>query len=100
MREIISLHIGQAGIQLGNDLWDLYTKGIFLQFFFVDHIYKNNIEQGISSDGTRINNTSEKGLETFFSETGNGKYVPRAIMADLEPNVIDQIKTGLYHPDD
>ena len=25
---------------------------------------------------------------TFFSETGSGKYVPRAIYADLEPTVI------------
>lgn len=27
---------------------------------------------------------------TFFSETGAGKYVPRAIFVDLEPTVIGQ----------
>jgi len=86
MREIISLHTGQAGIQLGNDLWELYTK-----------------EQGIKPDGTKIDpNNHEKGLDTFFNESDNGKFVPRAIMADLEPTVIDQIKHGeyskLFHP--
>ena len=25
MREIISLHIGQAGIQIGNAIWELFT---------------------------------------------------------------------------
>ena len=33
---------------------------------------------------------------TFFSETDSGKHVPRAIMVDLEPTVIDQIKSGTY----
>ncbi|KFQ77335.1 Tubulin alpha chain, partial [Phaethon lepturus] len=31
---------------------------------------------------------------TFFSETGSGKYVPRAIFVDLEPTVI-----VLFHPE-
>jgi tubulin alpha len=25
--------------------------------------------------------------ETFFTETGNGKYVPRSIFVDLDPSV-------------
>jgi len=41
---------------------------------------------------------------TFFNQTGSGKHVPRAIMIDLEPTVIDQIKTGtygkLFHPEE
>ena len=35
-------------------------------------------------------------FNTFFSETGTGKHVPRAIFMDLEPNCIDEIKTGVY----
>ena len=42
-------------------------------------------------------------FNTFFSETSSGKHVPRAVMVDLEPTVIDEIKTGpyseLFHPD-
>ena len=41
---------------------------------------------------------------TFFNQTGSGKHVPRAIMIDLEPTVIDQVKTGtygkLFHPEE
>ena len=35
--------------------------------------------------------------------TGQGKYVPRTIYVDLEPNVIDEVRTGtyrnLFHPE-
>ena len=40
---------------------------------------------------------------TFYTESNNGKYVPRAIFVDLEPTVIDEIRTGpyrqLFHPE-
>ncbi|XP_067835319.1 tubulin alpha-1 chain-like [Heptranchias perlo] len=42
-------------------------------------------------------------FNTFFSETGRGKYIPRAVFVDLEPTVIDEIRTGtyrqLFHPE-
>ncbi|RRT53677.1 hypothetical protein B296_00041389 [Ensete ventricosum] len=42
-------------------------------------------------------------FNTFFSETGAGKHVPRAIFVDLEPTVIDEVRTGVYrqlfHPE-
>jgi len=38
-----------------------------------------------------------------FSETGAGKHVPRTVFVDLEPTVIDEIRTGtyrqLFHPE-
>lgn len=41
-------------------------------------------------------------FSTFFSETGAGKHVPRAIFVDLEPSVIDEVRVGtyrkLFHP--
>lgn len=40
---------------------------------------------------------------TFFSETGAGKHVPRAVFIDLEPTVVDEVRTGtyrqLFHPE-
>jgi len=90
MREIISLHVGQAGIQLGNSCWELYTA-----------------EHGIEPDGTMnpksvSANSQDRSFQTFFQETGSGKYVPRAVMCDLEPSVIDQVRNGpykkLFHP--
>jgi tubulin alpha len=42
-------------------------------------------------------------FNTFFSETSAGKHVPRALFVDLEPTVIDEVKTGtyrqLFHPE-
>merc|ERR1712223_2382877 len=39
---------------------------------------------------------------TFFAETGTGVHTPRAAFVDLEPTVIDEIRTGtyrrLFHP--
>ena len=42
-------------------------------------------------------------FNTFFSETGAGKHVPRSVFVDLEPTVIDEVRTGtyrqLFHPE-
>lgn len=85
-REIISIHIGQAGIQVGNACWELYC-----------------LEHGIKPDGTRDSNHDVKDdCSVFFNETRPGRFVPRSVMIDLEPSVIDSIKSGpykeLYHP--
>jgi len=65
------------------------------------------IEHGIGQDG-KIKDDKSKGKEddafnTFFSETGSGKHVPRALFLDLEPNAIDEVRTGayraLFHPE-
>nr|AAA35350.1 alpha-tubulin 1 [Schizosaccharomyces pombe] len=94
MREVISVHVGQAGVQIGNACWELYC-----------------LEHGIGPDGFPTENSEvhknnsylNDGFGTFFSETGQGKFVPRSIYVDLEPNVIDQVRTGpykdLFHPE-
>ncbi|OAG31229.1 tubulin alpha [Nematocida displodere] len=87
MREILSIHVGQGGIQIGNACWELYC-----------------LEHGINPNG-EINKSAGKPMEaasSFFSETSTGNMVPRAVMVDLEPGVIDTIKmseySSLYHP--
>uniref|UniRef100_A0AAF5D2X6 Tubulin alpha chain n=1 Tax=Strongyloides stercoralis TaxID=6248 RepID=A0AAF5D2X6_STRER len=87
MREVISVHIGQAGTQIGNSCWELYC-----------------IEHDIQPDGKKKEDTPDNdSFKTFFNETGSGKYVPRAIFVDLEPTVIDEIRNGpyktLFHPE-
>jgi len=85
MREVISLHIGQAGVQLGNACWELYC-----------------LEHGIQPDGSAPQST-DAAFDTFFYETGAGKYVPRSIFFDLEPTVVDEVRSGtyrqLFHPE-
>uniref|UniRef100_A0A1I7USM0 Tubulin domain-containing protein n=1 Tax=Caenorhabditis tropicalis TaxID=1561998 RepID=A0A1I7USM0_9PELO len=34
---------------------------------------------------------SDDSFSTFFSETGSGRHVPRAVMVDLEPTVIENL---------
>jgi hypothetical protein len=75
MRECLSVHIGQAGVQIGNACWELFC-----------------LEHGIQPDGQMPSDKTGGGgddsFNTFFSETGAGKYVPRALFVDLEPTVI------------
>ncbi|XP_075950880.1 tubulin alpha chain-like isoform X1 [Anarhichas minor] len=90
MRECISMHVGQAGTQMGNACWELYC-----------------LEHGIQPDGQMPSDKPRGGgddsFNTFFSETGAGKHVPRAVFVDLEPTVIDEVRTGIYrqlfHPE-
>ena len=92
MREIITINVGQAGVQVGNACWELFC-----------------LEHGIQPDGQMPASEQESTarnddcFQTFFSQTGSGKYVPRCLNMDLEPTVLDEIRTGtyrqLFHPD-
>ena len=52
---------------------------------------------------TRRRREYDDAFNTFFSETGAGKHVPRTVFVDLEPTVIDEVRTGtyrqLFHPE-
>jgi len=90
MREVISIHIGQSGVQIGNACWELYC-----------------LEHGIQPDGQMPSDKTISGgddsFNTFYSETGAGKHVPRCVFIDLEPTCIDEVRTGtyrqLFHPE-
>ncbi|KAB7497404.1 Tubulin alpha chain, partial [Armadillidium nasatum] len=82
MRECISIHVGQAGCQMGNACWELYC-----------------LEHGIAPDGSmpsdKMLGSADDSFNTFFSETGAGKHVPRAVFVDLEPSVVGSGFTSL-----
>ena len=50
------------------------------------------MEHGLQPDGTMSEGDGagkvDDSFSTFFSETGTGKHVPRAIFCDLEPTVV------------
>merc|ERR1711881_65882 len=81
-REIISIALGQCGIQMCNNSWELFA-----------------LEHGIQKDGTNPNDQSvgeeDDPHNTFFAEVGN-RNVPRCVFVDLEPSVCDEIKVGEY----
>ena len=72
-RECISIHVGQAGVQMGNACWELYC-----------------LEHGIQPDGQMVTEDDfpDDSFNTFFSTTSKGLHVPRAIFVDLEPTVV------------
>lgn len=71
--EIVNLHIGQAGVQIGHALWELLC-----------------LEHGIYPSGLMMCQPGDPGEfpTAFFSEQMGGTYVPRAMLIDLEPTVI------------
>ena len=80
MKEIVNIHIGQAGVQLGNSFWELFC-----------------LEHGIQPDGVMPEkHQDDKSFKTFFFENKEGKFTPRCVYLDLEPTVIDEVRTGIY----
>ncbi len=80
MREILSIHVGQCGNQIGEMFWELILR-----------------EHGLNKSGEptkAINPAEEKAMNVFFEKVNDGKYVPRAVMVDLEPGVISRIEGG------
>nr|KAG5713585.1 hypothetical protein BaRGS_024633 [Batillaria attramentaria] len=99
-RSLRGLHIGQAGVQIGSACWELYCleHGIQPDGF-------QSAANGPGGDGgqPRPKSSEAESYRTFFSESGSGKKVPRAIFVDLEPSVVDEVRTGpyrqLFHPE-
>lgn len=42
-------------------------------------------------------------IEVYYNQNGKDRYIPRAVLVDLEPGVIDTIRSseygGLFRPD-
>ncbi|KAJ1651770.1 gamma-tubulin [Dispira simplex] len=87
-REIITLQAGQCGNQIGSEFWTRLCA-----------------EHGISPDGTLEDFATEGGdrKDVFFYQADDEHYIPRALLLDLEPRVIDSILTSpyanLYNPE-
>lgn len=82
MREVISIHVGQAGVQVGGACWELYC-----------------LEHGITPDGVKADDlqygAGNCSFNTFFSETAAGRHVPKAVFVDLEPTTIGDTDTQI-----
>ncbi|PUU78484.1 Tubulin/FtsZ, GTPase domain-containing protein [Tuber borchii] len=79
-REIISIQAGQCGNAVGSSFWQTLCQ-----------------EHGISPDGNL--EAVEEGTDrkdVFFYQSDDTRYIPRAILLDLEPRVIHGIQTGPY----
>jgi len=92
VREIVTIAVGQGGIQCGNCVWNQYLG-----------------EHNISVKGEKLHDKNadtteeDKNFLTFFSESQTSSAVPRNLYVDLEPTVCDDVRNGangeLFHPD-
>uniref|UniRef100_A0A3B4V937 Tubulin beta chain-like n=1 Tax=Seriola dumerili TaxID=41447 RepID=A0A3B4V937_SERDU len=88
MREIVHLQIGQCGNQIGSKFWEVISE-----------------EHGINATGLYEgdSNLQQERLNVYFNEAHGGKYVPRALLVDLEPGTMDSVRGSrigaLFRPD-
>ncbi|KHN75342.1 Tubulin beta chain [Toxocara canis] len=54
-------------------------------------------EHGLDTEGElhRLTNQNEK-LQVYFDEIDGRRFVPRALLMDLEPGAIDEVQFGAY----
>lgn len=76
---------------------------MFLEIFFKLLCFSWYVQPDGQMPGDTTVGGGDDAFNTFFSETGSGKHVPRAVFVDLEPTVIDEVRTGtyrqLFHPE-
>ncbi|KAL8392941.1 hypothetical protein RB595_002942 [Gaeumannomyces hyphopodioides] len=80
-REIITIQAGQCGNSIGSQFWQQLCQ-----------------EHGINRDGNLEDFATEGGdrKDVFYYQSDDTRYIPRAILIDLEPRVINSIQTGSY----
>lgn len=78
MREIISIHVGQSGIDLGSVSWELFDMS-----HHIHSEYQKAFESQVSSHQ----------LDAFYKETADHQFIPRALCIDTTQEHINTIKT-------
>ncbi|KDB20353.1 tubulin gamma chain [Trichophyton interdigitale MR816] len=80
-REIITIQAGQCGNNIGTQFWQQLC-----------------LEHGINQDGNLEEFATEGGdrKDVFFYQSDDTRYIPRAILIDLEPRVLSTIQNGPY----
>ena len=118
VREVMTVCVGQCGIQMGCAIWQQYCAEHYLPFvkLFPTHVVPGYVREMEEIHHIEIPSavadcvsqhkpwpgyhdrglTYESTFETFFEETSSGKFVSRNLMVDLEPNVIDDVKKSRY----
>jgi len=104
VREIIHVQVGQCGNQIGNAFWTALVSEHKLQP--ENGTFDQNLPASPDADGDGIPDELEN-IDVYFRCTTDdrmtGKWIPRAVLVDLEPGTIDVIKANsighLFKPD-
>ena len=88
MREILHIQGGQCGNQIGAKFWE-----VICDEHGIDHTGKYSGDSDLQLE--RIN--------VYYNEASGGRYVPRAVLMDLEPGTMDSVRSGpfgqIFRPD-
>lgn len=88
MNEIVCIHVGQCGNQIGAKFWEMITD-----------------EHGIDPTGFYRggNDLQLEHINVFYNKETDGRYVSRAVFVDLDPNTIDAVRNEpigkIFRPD-
>lgn len=77
MREIISIHIGKSGIDLGSVSWELFDMS-----HHIHSDYQSTFNHQVASHQ----------LDAFYKETADHQFIPRALCIDTSEEHISKIK--------
>lgn len=98
--EVITFHVGQCGNQVGLQYWNQMAleHGISLDGTALE--YPNEQMTFGNSDSTNSDNSRDDRTDVFFTNSTSSRYIPRAILIDLEPSVINKCtaKIPMFNP--
>uniref|UniRef100_A0A8D2GC52 Tubulin/FtsZ GTPase domain-containing protein n=1 Tax=Theropithecus gelada TaxID=9565 RepID=A0A8D2GC52_THEGE len=86
--EIVLTQAGQCGNQIGAKFWETISD-----------------EHAIDSTGTYHGDSllQLERIDVYYKEACGGRYVPRAVLVDLEPGTLDSVRSGplgqIFRPD-
>jgi tubulin beta len=93
VREIVHVQVGQCGNQIGNAFWETMSA---------EHHVGGDGKFQVSKDEVDDNQRKAK-VDVYFEKASENRYVPRAVLVDLEPGTLDVIKASsmgkLFKPD-
>ncbi|KAF4091414.1 hypothetical protein AMELA_G00036670 [Ameiurus melas] len=88
MGEIIHLQVGQCGNQIGEKFWEVISE-----------------EHGIDPTGSYHGDSPHQldRINVYYNEATGGRYVPRAVLVDLERETLNSVRSGpfgnIFRPD-
>lgn len=91
MREIVHVQVGQCGNQIGTKFWEVVSE-------------EHGIDPAGNFDEKNYDKKVLERIDVFFNEISGGKrYVPRAVLVDLEPGTMDAARSSpmgtVFRPD-
>ena len=84
VREIVHCQVGQCGNQIGSAFWETMSA-----------------EHALTDDGTYEEDANDEykdarrdKIDVYFKQVSDDRYIPRAVLIDLEPGTGDTIKAS------